>query len=437
MRANYLASPPLVVAYALGGTADIDFEKRTAGKDRTGNPVYLRDIWPSQAESRAGDGTRAPFAPICFRESYANVWDGNPTWNAIPVAGGALYEWRPRFHLRLGSALFSWSCRRSPPRASLHGARVLARARRLGITTDHISPAGSIEAESPAGTATSSACGVAKPKDFNSYGSRRGNDRGHGARDLRQHPSQEPARDRTEGGVTRASARTRAACPSTMPPCGTKPKACRCRSWPATNTAPARHRDWAAKGHAPAGIEGGTWPKASSASIASNLVGMGVLPLEFSEGQIAASLALTGAGSVRHRRTQRRYPSPLASHGYRRRPGWGAAQLPGDRPPDSAVEVNDSQKWRNSTGGSAQNAEKLKSDLEICNRELASLVPLSSLTRPRTSGTPLPQRGRGSTFGTRALAPLGERVARTARVRGKVHRENLPFHNSLFTIYYL
>ncbi len=148
VRANYLASPPLVVAYALAGTVDIDFESEPLGKDRSGKPVYLRDIWPSQAE--VGQAMDRAIRPEMFRESYANVWDGNPTWNAIPVAGGALYEWRPDSTYIQEPPFFTGLSPELEPISEIHGARVLAL---LGdsITTDHISPAGSIAEESPAG----------------------------------------------------------------------------------------------------------------------------------------------------------------------------------------------------------------------------------------------------------------------------------------------
>ncbi|MGA3326859.1 MAG: aconitate hydratase AcnA, partial [Terriglobia bacterium] len=172
VRANYLASPPLVVAYALAGTVDIDLSTEPLGKDRQGNAVYLRDIWPSQAE--VGEALTRSVRPEMFRASYQNAWDGNPTWNAIPVAGGALYPWRdtstyiqePPFFIGLTPA----------PGAivEIHGARVLAL---LGdsVTTDHISPAGDIPLDGPAGRFLVER-GVTK-NDFNSFGSRRGNDR--------------------------------------------------------------------------------------------------------------------------------------------------------------------------------------------------------------------------------------------------------------------
>ncbi|MGA8581812.1 MAG: aconitate hydratase AcnA, partial [Bryobacteraceae bacterium] len=141
VRANYLASPPLVVAYALAGTVDIDLATEPLGKDRLGNAVFLRDIWPSQAEVSEAMGRSV--RPEMFRSSYQNAWDGNPTWNAIPVAGGALYPWQeastyiqePPFFLGLTPA----------PGAigEIYGARVLALLAD-SVTTDHISPAGDI-----------------------------------------------------------------------------------------------------------------------------------------------------------------------------------------------------------------------------------------------------------------------------------------------------
>ncbi|MBZ5513913.1 MAG: aconitate hydratase AcnA, partial [Acidobacteriia bacterium] len=172
VRANYLASPPLVVAYALAGTVDKDLVHEPLGKDRRGNPVFLRDIWPSQEE--IGETMNRAVRPEMFRKSYGNVWEGNPTWNAIPVAGGALYEWRDESTYIQEPPFFVAMSREPSPIGEIRGARVLAL---LGdsITTDHISPAGDIPEDGPAGRYLIER-GVTKP-DFNSFGSRRGNDR--------------------------------------------------------------------------------------------------------------------------------------------------------------------------------------------------------------------------------------------------------------------
>jgi aconitate hydratase len=287
VRANYLASPPLVVAYALAGTVDIDFESEPLGKDRTGSPVYLRDIWPSQAE--VGQAMDRAIRPEMFRESYANVWDGNPTWNAIPVAGGALYEWRPDSTYIQEPPFFTGLSPELEPISEIHGARVLAL---LGdsITTDHISPAGSIAEESPAGRYLIER-GVAK-MDFNSYGSRRGNDRVMVRGTFANIRLKNQLVPDVEGGVT------------VHFPDGE-------RMWiydaamryqqegvPLLIIAGKEYgsgssRDWAAKGALLLGIKA-VLAESFERIHRSNLVGMGVLPLQFIEGQNAASLALTG-----------------------------------------------------------------------------------------------------------------------------------------------
>ena len=172
VRANYLASPPLVVAYALAGTVDIDLATEPLGKDRLGNAVFLRDIWPSQAEVSEAMGRSV--RPEMFRSSYQNAWDGNATWNAIPVAGGALYPWQDASTYIQEPPFFIGLTRAPGTISEIHGARVLAL---LGdsVTTDHISPAGDIPLDGPAGRFLVEH-GVTK-KDFNSFGSRRGNDR--------------------------------------------------------------------------------------------------------------------------------------------------------------------------------------------------------------------------------------------------------------------
>jgi len=138
VRANYLASPPLVVAYALAGTVDIDLPNEPLGQDRSGKPVYLKEIWPTREEII--DAMNRAIRPEMFREVYGNVWDGNPTWNAIPVAGGALYPWSEESTYIQEPPFFTEMSMDVRPLEDIRGARVLAL---LGdsITTDHISPA--------------------------------------------------------------------------------------------------------------------------------------------------------------------------------------------------------------------------------------------------------------------------------------------------------
>ncbi len=287
VRANYLASPPLVVAYALAGTVDIDFESEPLGKDRTGSPVYLRDIWPSQVE--VGQAMDRAVRPEMFRESYANVWDGNPTWNAIPVAGGALYEWRPDSTYIQEPPFLTGLSPELEPISEIHGARVLAL---LGdsITTDHISPAGSIAEESPAGRYLIER-GVAK-KDFNSYGSRRGNDRVMVRGTFANIRLKNQLVPEVEGGVTmhfpdgeRMSIYDAAI--------RYKQEGVPLIIIAGKEYGSGSSRDWAAKGALLLGIKA-VLAESFERIHRSNLVGMGVLPLQFIEGQNAASLALTG-----------------------------------------------------------------------------------------------------------------------------------------------
>jgi aconitate hydratase len=287
VRANYLASPPLVVAYALAGTVDIDFANEPLGKDRSGKPVYLRDIWPSQGE--VTQSMDRAIRPEMFRESYANVWDGNPTWNAIPVAGGALYQWRPDSTYIQEPPFFTDLGPDPQPIAEIRRARVLAL---LGdsITTDHISPAGSIAEESPAGSYLIEH-GVTK-KDFNSYGSRRGNDRvmvrGTFA-NIRLKNQLVPG---SEGGVTvhfpdgdrmwiyDAAMRYKQEGVPLLVIAGKE-------------YGSGSSRDWAAKGTLLLGIKA-VLAESYERIHRSNLVGMGVLPLQFIAGENAPSLGLTG-----------------------------------------------------------------------------------------------------------------------------------------------
>jgi len=287
VRANYLASPPLVVAYALAGTVDIDLDSEPLGKDRSGRPVYLRDIWPSQEE--VAQAMERAIRPEMFRESYANVWDGNPTWNAIPVAGGALYEWRPDSTYIQEPPFFTDLGPDPQPIAEIRRARVLAV---LGdsITTDHISPAGSIPEESPAGRYLIEHS-VTK-KDFNSYGSRRGNDRVMVRGTFANIRLKNQLVAGMEGGVTvhfpdgermwiyDAAMRYKQEGVPLLVIAGKE-------------YGSGSSRDWAAKGTLLLGIRAAL-AESYERIHRSNLVGMGVLPLQFKEGDNAASLRLTG-----------------------------------------------------------------------------------------------------------------------------------------------
>jgi aconitate hydratase len=287
VRANYLASPPLVVAYALAGWITTDMTVEPIGHDREGNPVYLRDIWPTEQELQE-TMLRAVNAEM-FKKSYADVFAGDERWQGLAVAEGSRFQWEPESTYIREPTFLEGMTMEQPPARDIMGARVLAL---LGdsVTTDHISPAGSIKADSPAGKYLIEK-GVA-PVDFNSYGARRGNHevmmRGTFA-NTRLRNQLAPA---TEGGWTLyqpgsdlmsiydASVRYRAAGVPLMVIAGKE-------------YGSGSSRDWAAKGTQLLGINvviAETFERIHR----SNLVNMGVLPLEFKAGENAALLGLTG-----------------------------------------------------------------------------------------------------------------------------------------------
>jgi len=172
VKANYLASPPLCVAYAIAGTVDIDLANEPLATDKDGKPVFLKDIWPTHAEVLAIK--EACVTPEQFRSQYARVFDGNPTWNAVPVSKSGLYPWDPNSTYIQSPPFFENMTEAAPGVAPIKGARCLISVAN-SVTTDHISPAGDIAEASPAGAYLKS-LGVPRSQ-FNSYGSRRGNDR--------------------------------------------------------------------------------------------------------------------------------------------------------------------------------------------------------------------------------------------------------------------
>jgi aconitate hydratase len=286
VKANYLASPPLVVAYALAGTTDVDLTTEPIGKDKAGKPVMLREIWPSQREVADLEAT---ITGSMFASSYGNTFDGNPTWNAIPVAGGDLFDFQDESTYIQDPPFFQGLTKEPKPLTDIHGARVLAI---LGdsVTTDHISPAGDIALKSPAGRFLA-ANGIEK-KDFNSYGSRRGNDRvmvrGTFA-NIRLKNLMVPG---VEGGVT------------VHVPSGERldiydaAERYRTEGTPLVVLAGKEYgsgssRDWAAKGTLLLGVRAAI-AESYERIHRSNLVGMGVLPLQFKSGQNAETLGLTG-----------------------------------------------------------------------------------------------------------------------------------------------
>jgi aconitate hydratase len=287
VRANYLASPPLVVAYALAGRMDFDLYKEPLGQDANGQPVFLRDIWPTQQEVQ--DAIQKSVHSDMFRKEYSEVFQGDERWSALPVPEGDLYQWDQASTYVKDPPYFENMGVQPPPVTDIKGARVLAV---LGdsITTDHISPAGSIKPQSPAGKYLIEH-GV-QPADFNSYGSRRGNHevmmRGTFA-NVRLKNLLAPG---TEGGVTR---HLPAAGQMSIFDAAMKYQK---ESVPLLVLAGKEYgsgssRDWAAKGPRLLGVRA-VIAESYERIHRSNLVGMGVLPLQFRQGENAASLRLTG-----------------------------------------------------------------------------------------------------------------------------------------------
>jgi len=287
VKANYLASPPLVVAYALAGTVDIDLLNEPIGHGKDGQPVYLRDIWPSQKEVQ--ETIARVLTPELFKERYARVFDGNEAWNAIPVTGGQMYEWDEASTYIQRVPFFDNLTPEPAPLAEIRGARALAV---LGdsVTTDHISPAGSIQKDSPAGKYLQSR-GV-EPRDFNSYGSRRGNHevmmRGTFA-NIRIKNQLVPG---VEGGYTRylptGEQMTIYDAAMKYMADGTPLVVLAGKEYGTGSS-----RDWAAKGTYLLGVKA-VIAESFERIHRSNLVGMGVLPLQFVNGESWQSLGLTG-----------------------------------------------------------------------------------------------------------------------------------------------
>ena len=287
VRANYLASPPLVVAYALAGRMDMDLTTESLGTGSDGKPVYLRDIWPTpqEIESTVRDSVTSEM----YAKEYANVFEGDAHWKSMPVPEGDLYKWDPKSTYIKQPPFFENMPKVPPALADIHGARVLAI---LGdsVTTDHISPAGSIPVDSPAGKYLI-ANGV-KPHEFNSYGARRGNHevmmRGTFA-NIRLRNQLAPG---TEGCWTHylpgdekmtiydAAVKYREAGVPLVVLAGKE-------------YGSGSSRDWAAKGTRLLGVRA-VIAESYERIHRSNLVGMGVLPLEYKAGENRETLGLTG-----------------------------------------------------------------------------------------------------------------------------------------------
>jgi len=287
VKANYLASPPLVVAYALAGTVDIDLANEPLGKDKDGNDVYLKEIWPTSDE--IAEHLDNAIRPELFNKQYGDIFKSEE-WDKIPVGGGELYEWKedstyiqePPFFMDMGEE--------PDPITSIEGARALVKVGQ-SITTDHISPAGNIKPESPAGQYLIEH-GV-EPKDFNSYGSRRGNDRVMTRGTFANVRFKNQLAPGKEGGFTRYFPDDEI---TTIYDAAMRYKE---DGTPLIGLAGKEYgtgssRDWAAKGTILLGVEA-VIAESYERIHRSNLVGMGVLPLQFKEGESADSLGLDGS----------------------------------------------------------------------------------------------------------------------------------------------
>jgi aconitate hydratase len=287
VRANYLASPPLVVAYALAGKMDVHFDTEPLGIGSDGKPVFLRDVWPSTTE--VATAIAGAVDSTLFRRKYAEVYKGPEAWQTLPVPGGSRFEWDASSTYIRRPTFFDGLTKELPPLLDITDARALAV---LGdsITTDHISPAGSISKTSPAAKYLLE-LGVAA-QDFNSYGARRGNHevmvRGTFA-NTRLRNQLVPG---TEGGITRYL------------PTGETMSIFDAASLYQSSGTPlvilagkeygtGSSRDWAAKGTFMLGVKA-VIAESFERIHRSNLVGMGVLPLQFINGETVTTLGLTG-----------------------------------------------------------------------------------------------------------------------------------------------
>lgn len=287
VKANYLASPPLVVAYAIAGSMDVDLTTEALGTGKDGKPVYMHEIWPTAQEINAIIATKV--SPQMFKDSYANVFTGNETWNKIKGSEGDLYDWDPDSTYVQEPPFFVGLTSTVPPIKDIKAARVLAFVGD-SITTDHISPAGNIPADSPAGKYLIEH-GV-EVRDFNSYGSRRGNDRVMTRGTFANIRLKNRLVPGVEGGYT------------VHLPDGEqisiydvamkyKDEAVPLIILGGKEYGSGSSRDWAAKGTMLLGVKA-VIAESFERIHRSNLVGMGVLPLIFKEGENADSLGLTG-----------------------------------------------------------------------------------------------------------------------------------------------
>lgn len=288
VKMNYLASPPLVVAYSIAGTMDHDFENDPLGQDSAGNDVFLKDIWPSTAEIQAV--IDEVVSSEMFKKDYSSVFAGDKHWTSLDTPTGKVFEWDAKSTYVRKPPYFEGMPRNPKPVTDIQGARVLAK---LGdsVTTDHISPAGSIKPDSPAGKYLAEH-GVAKA-DFNSYGSRRGNHEVMIRGTFANIRLKNLLLEGVEGGFTKnflANGEQSTIYDASM--------AYQAAGVPLVILAGKEYgsgssRDWAAKGTALLGVKA-VIAESFERIHRSNLIGMGVLPLQFMDGQNAQSLGLTG-----------------------------------------------------------------------------------------------------------------------------------------------
>jgi aconitate hydratase len=293
VKMNYLASPPLVIAYALAGSMNFDFETDALGKDGDGNAVFLKDIWPDSAEVQAT--IDSSIDTDMFTHEYASVFEGDERWRSLPTPAGNTFDWNPESTYVRKPPYFEGMTMETTPVSDITGARVLAK---LGdsVTTDHISPAGSIKADSPAGRYLTEH--NIERKDFNSYGSRRGNHEVMIRGTFANIRLKNQLLDGVEGGYTRDF---------------TKPDAPESFIYDASQNYQAAgtplvilggkeygsgsSRDWAAKGTSLLGVKA-VITESFERIHRSNLIGMGVVPLQFPAGESWESLGLDGTESI-------------------------------------------------------------------------------------------------------------------------------------------
>ncbi|MEY4434048.1 MAG: aconitate hydratase, partial [Actinomycetota bacterium] len=292
VKMNYLASPPLVIAYALAGTMNFDFEAEALGEDQHGSPVFLKDIWPSAEDVQ--ETIDRSISSDMFKSRYASVFEGDDRWKSLPTPKGAVFEWDESSTYVRKAPYFDGMAKTPSPVSDITGARVLAK---LGdsVTTDHISPAGSIKVDSPAGKYLTDH-GISR-SDFNSYGSRRGNHEVMIRGTFANIRLKNQLLDGVEGGYTRDftladgdqsfiydASRNYIEAGIPLVILGGK------------EYGSGSSRDWAAKGTSLLGVKA-VITESFERIHRSNLIGMGVLPLQFPAGESADSLGLDGTES--------------------------------------------------------------------------------------------------------------------------------------------